>query len=134
QRLARLSPQVRVELRPVIERACRDLRRETSTGTRKTVCLSMARNLMNAADQEERMRKVHVVSAISLLTMSAATALAETPAPQPPLSPAGTFIGGASVDGRLHGGYIIDGNDPQLLPPPDVNDGTMYHAPIIFYV
>jgi hypothetical protein len=79
------------------------------------------------------MRKVHVVSAISLLTIGAATAAAETAAQQPPLSPAGTFVGGVSTDGHPRGGYIIDGNDPQPLPPPDV-DGTTYHAPIIFFV
>ncbi|KAB2899014.1 MAG: hypothetical protein F9K40_10745 [Kofleriaceae bacterium] len=84
------------------------------------------------------MRAIHVVSAISLLTVGAATASAEAPLQQPqaplaPLAPPGTLVGGGfTPDGTPRGGYIIVG-DPQPLPPPDVDDGT-YHAPKIFYV
>jgi len=90
---------------------------------------------MKAAIEEETMRKVHVVSAISLLTVTAATASAETPAQQaissPALSLPGTLVGGVSPDGTPRGGYIVSG-DPQPLPPP-LDDGV-FHAPTIFYV
>jgi MYXO-CTERM domain-containing protein len=77
------------------------------------------------------MRKVHVVWAISLLTVTALAASAETHAPQP-LAPTGTVVGGGySPDGIPRASYVID--DPQPLPPPIVDD-TTYHAPIIFYV
>lgn len=78
------------------------------------------------------MRTIQFVSAISLLTVTAATASAENPAQQP-LSPAGTMVGGGvSPDGTPRGSYVVVG-DPQPLPPPVVDDGV-YLAPTIFFV